>query len=603
MQVKGILGRAETLKSRNAAWAEVVELSQALRNRAFVNVVLDFLTNDVLPVRMGMWEAVSAASPVKNLNECVQEEARLQEMVVAHRQKRAKHAEVSQALSARHEIVMDGARERLRLEMQEQERLGVVFDDFLVRELQTKVFDAAVREDEEERLIREEEEAARGAVEEAMVDLQRTKESHSILASSVEETFLGIIMCVIKMDSQGGGPADIVNKRMRYMQSGNWFIRRAAMRSLFPLTEMGDARALAMVAQGKKDSSPYVRRAANRQLIRVRRMVVEKERHEQELRMGIHKSVPQRVAEPPASPIWPDSPAEHKQSSSPNAPAKQATRPQTTVTITQPELQEAPDEGLADNLSSLLAAPEHKTTLEEERAAKKEKKKEMLMVQEAERIRLLDINNLSTEELVSFFNQLRDKMEPRLIDNACATIRTQGLTGAMVSGYSDSDWKQMGFALNTARSTLVKALEGMKKELFEATDPGALLASADAARMEASRRAAEELAHFSRLKQKDKVAAQSRLRAALRADAFMYGGSSGLRCVLFRDQAHNMYLKSVKPCGGVVNESDVLIKVGDKEVQGMSLLQVIQITFSFSPNAGTNQSVARAPDHLVVCFC
>ena len=581
-----MLGRAEAIKSRNTAWAEVAELSQAVRNRPFVDVVLDFLTNDVLPVRMGMWESIAAVSPVKNLKACVQEEARFQEMVVLQRELRAKHAEISQALSERHEIVMEGARERLRHEIQEQERLGVVFDNFLVKELQSKVFDAAVREDEDERLIREQEDIAKGAVEEAMLELERAQESHTILSSSVEEVFLGMIMCVLKMDSQGGGPAETVNKRMRYIQSGNWYIRRAALRALFPLTELGDARALAMIAQGKKDSSPYVRRAANKQLIKVRRMVAEREQREQELRLGINKPVPQRVAEPPASPIWPDSPADHKQSSSTHPAPKSAARPETTATIAQPELKEAPDEGLADNLSSLLAAPEHKATLEEERVAKKEKKKEVLMAQEAQRIRLLDIKNLTTEELVSFFNRLRDKMDPRLIDSACAKIRTEGLTGATVSDYKDSDWKQMGFALNAARSTVTKALEDMKNELFEATDPGALMASAEAARIEASRRAAKELAQFSRLKQKDKVAAQSRLRAALRADAFMYGGSSSLRCVLFRDQSQNVYMKSVKPCGGVVNESDVLIKVGDKEVTGMSLLQVIHGLISPILNSG-----------------
>ena len=74
-QVKGRLSRTEAIKSRDTAWSQVRELVQAGRNRVLVEAVLSLLTHHVLPVRMAIWEAIACVAPVKDLKECVKEEA------------------------------------------------------------------------------------------------------------------------------------------------------------------------------------------------------------------------------------------------------------------------------------------------------------------------------------------------------------------------------------------------------------------------------------------------------------------------------------------------------------------------------------------------
>lgn len=95
-QVKGRLGRAETMKARATAWEQVVELSQALRSRIFTQTLLGFLTHHVLSVRMSLWEAVARAAPVRGLKECREEEERFHQAVLDERAKRQKHAESEQ---------------------------------------------------------------------------------------------------------------------------------------------------------------------------------------------------------------------------------------------------------------------------------------------------------------------------------------------------------------------------------------------------------------------------------------------------------------------------------------------------------------------------
>ena len=62
-----------------------------------------------------------------------------------------------------------------------------------------------------------------------------------------------------------------------------------------------------MIAQGKEDSCPYVRRAAKRQMLLMRRQALERERAEADRLSGRQVDVRKvRVAAPPEPSIWPD---------------------------------------------------------------------------------------------------------------------------------------------------------------------------------------------------------------------------------------------------------------------------------------------------------
>ena len=124
---------------------------------------------------------------------------------------------------------------------------------------------------------------------------------------------------------------------------------------------------------------------------------------------------------------------------------------------------------------------------------------------------------------------IRDDAGRQLIDDVCAKFRKEGTTGKDIASYKESDWKRVGFAANKGRHALLQALAKQKQDYAEATEPHHLAAAAEEARVRAAINSAAEIAAFAAEKDKDKLAAQSRLRAALKADAFMYGGSNGLK--------------------------------------------------------------------------
>jgi hypothetical protein len=67
---------------------------------------------------------------------------------------------------------------------------------------------------------------------------------YSAIASRVEERALYIITSVMR---EGCSAVSLVNQRLKYVDKGNWFLRREALRMLTPLAELGDPRALAVV--------------------------------------------------------------------------------------------------------------------------------------------------------------------------------------------------------------------------------------------------------------------------------------------------------------------------------------------------------------------
>lgn len=549
--------------SRDAAWAHVKGIAQAINSSTLILGLVDMMAHAVLPVRMTCWEVLGGKDATATTGRCRELEQRLYRRKLALARCSADVLRCQQKVEDAFEEAMEQSRDAMAKKMRQEQDRGVELhaDSSFVTKFQKDLVNtdpayvAAVQECKE----------LKAQYQSIFEDIAADDEAYQRVKEELKKEILSKIGYLLQDDSP---PIAITNKLLGKGGNNSWYIRRTVVRMIGPLAEAGDATATELLIQTLSDRSPYVRRTVVRALKQARWAERERaiaratataiegtgEGTSGDLKKNVTFQGMTLVAEDPdkeaahslpASPVW--SPLE-------------------------PNVKELSEEGVSGVA---------KQTPEEKRLLQKMRLRKRAEMDAKARLHSLNIKEFGTKEVV----ELIESMRMHFMENTDAykrAARQQSVNGEFMLTATDEELKKvLGMTLRKERTMLRVTMKDKMAQFARETDP-AQIAEADKQKLlEAANDAAAQIKALRKEVLDEEAVKKSHIKQAMKQDSYMFGGNEGLGCVLFKDAEGNVIFKRVLPCDGSISEGDVLLKVERTSVQGKSLVEVMHLLTSY----------------------
>jgi hypothetical protein len=520
------------------AWQQVRDTTMAILDPVLMAGVLEMMSHPVLPVRMAAWDTFGGKSNSSTKGRCRELEVLAYQKKLEYEKQAMKESLLQNEADACLENIMEANRENITALIEnERKRAELTASD--VEKIVDNYRDELAGSDPEYRRLSTQLARHQKNLVTLREDLNEDTQRYKSVEKDLKEEIMSMIGNLLE---ERNNIIEAVNKLCGSNDKGNWYVRRCLVRIVEPMAVSGDQAALQLLEKAKNDKSPYVRRTVQRSLRAV--WLAERERT-----AAAEISEAELISSRPTS-------------------AKEKTE----------EEQAAAD--LKDALKGMGGPDEEsdeekaEPTLEEKRQALKALKQKQEAAEEEARINALNVSRFTWKDVDQMIESIRPKLGDKT-DGYRKAVRQKMINGEQMVAMSEHE-EQFSQVLKMKtrkhRIALKLHIKAMMDKWREETDESRAELRAQKMLMSAARDNANKLNALTKVKLSQTGGAS--VKSAYRFDNYAYGSATGLGSMLHRDDKGNVIFRKVIPCGGLVNDGDTLLKIGNTPVSGMGLVEV-----------------------------
>jgi hypothetical protein len=517
------------------AWQQVRDLAMATSNASLMIGVLGLMSHPVLPVRMAAWSTFGSKSNTSTRGRCRELE------VLAYQKKLDYEEQVLKELIMRAEAdacvasIMERNRENIAA-LIEKEGLKAELTASDVEKIVDTFREDLTSSDQEYIRLKRNLQRHQKNLAALREDLNQDTERFNRVEQDLKAEIMSMIGALLEEHSF---IIESVNKLCGSNDKGNWYIRRCLIRILEPMAVSGDEAAIRLLEKGKDDRSPYVRRTVQRSLRAV--WLAERER------IAAAEMLETELERPTSA------------------------KKKTEEELAAEELEDALKgmKGSADEDEGEQMA---EMTLEEKRRALKALKQRQEAAEDEARINALYLPAYTWKDVDQMIEGLRPKFGEKT-DVYRKAIRQKQISGQQMYELKEDSYAEALKMKNRKHRIALKLhIRHMMDKYHDEKDESKNELRAQKALVSAARDNANKLNALTKMKLAQTSGAA--VKSAVRFDNYAYGNATGLGSMLQHDGKGGIIFLRVIPCGGLVNDGDTLLKIGNVSVAGMGLLDV-----------------------------